>query len=174
MEKTVIIINGPGGAGKDTVCAAVAEKYPTVVFSTIDIIKTIALAGGWTAGDKSLPARKLLSDLKRAFTEYNDLPNRSALDAYRAFLSDDNVFLFVHIREPEEIRKFRASVDIRCVTLLVRSRRVAEGQFGNASDDGVENYPYDFVYENDRPLEAAGEDFLRFFTREVMGESAQT
>ena len=148
MNKTVIIINGAGGVGKDTICHVVAQHYKVKVISSIDPIKEIAQSGGWDYSDKSMAGRKLLSDLKLAFAAYNDLPNRYIVQEYENFLTDDNEILFVHIREGHEIDKFRKSVGIRCVSLLVTSDRVQAGHFGNVSDDDVEAYPYDFVYRN--------------------------
>lgn len=160
MEKTVIIINGKGGAGKDTLCAAAAKRYRVENVSSIDPIKAIAARHGWK-GEKDDRARKFLSDLKRVFTDYNDLPNRWLEERYHEFLSGDREILFVHIREGSQIAGFRRRVTGKCLTLLVRSPRT-EAAYGNSSDDEVENYPYDYIYENDKPLEQAGEDFLAF------------
>ncbi len=164
MEKVVIIINGKGGAGKDTLCEAAAKAYRVTNVSSIDPIKAIAARHGWN-GEKDDRARKFLSDLKRAFADYNDLPNRWLEERYQEFISGENEILFVHIREARQIDEFRRRVKGKCFTLLVRSART-EAQYGNVSDDDVENYPYDYVYENDRPLDDAGEDFLAFL-REI-------
>ena len=40
--------------------------------------------------------------------------------------------------------------------------RFSRSAYGNASDDGVEDYPYDFVFVNDRPLDETREAFLSF------------
>lgn len=170
MEKLVVIINGAGGAGKDTVCEIAAQKYAVMVLSSIDPIKKIAVHGGWNPADKSLAARKLLSDLKRAFIAYNDWPTRYLLDGYRKFLYGKQKILFVHIREAEEIEKFKSQIFTPCVTLLVKSARAA-GTYGNASDDGVENYPYDFTYRNDKAREELPADFLRFFEEAVISRT---
>ena len=42
MKKTVIIINGAGGAGKDTLCAIAARHYAVTSVSAVDRIKEIA------------------------------------------------------------------------------------------------------------------------------------
>ena len=70
-DKIVIIINGKGGAGKDTVCDIAAKFYKVEIISAITPIKEIATSFGWR-GEKDRRARKFLSDLKRAFIEYND------------------------------------------------------------------------------------------------------
>ncbi len=163
-EKVIIVINGKGGAGKDTLCAAAARRYRAENISSIDPIKAIAARYGWK-GETDDRSRKFLSDLKRAFVEYNDLPNRWLEERCREFAAGEGEILFVHIREGDQIAAFLRRAPIRCLTLLVRSSRTKE-VYGNASDDGAENYPYDYVYENDRPLGEAEEDFLTFL-REV-------
>ena len=62
--------------------------------------------------------------------------------------------MFVHIREPWEIAKFVKATDGAAKTLLVRGgSRTRAGAYGNAADDQVEEYEYDYYFVNDRPLE---------------------
>jgi hypothetical protein len=53
----------------------------------------------------------------------------------------------------------------RCITLLVRApeRGAAGGQFGNYSDDCVEDYAYDYCYGNNKPIGCVERDFMDFF-----------
>jgi len=160
--KLTIVINGMGGVGKDTLCRFAAERYKTENISSITPIKELAAVCGWQGG-KSDRDRKFLSDLKALTAEYNDYPTNYLLARYRAFLSSDDELLFVHIREPGEIEKFVRKTDGGAITLLVRGgERFARAAYGNASDDGVEDYPYDYVFVNDLPLDKTGEAFLSF------------
>ena len=86
---------------------------------------------------------------------------------YRKFLESGAQLLFVHIREGEEIDKFKRHVDIPCITLLIR-RGSARQSWGNASDDNVEKYAYDYCYDNDRELTEAKDDFVRFL-QDILG-----
>ena len=162
MEKTIIIINGAGGVGKDTICNMVSHHYKVIMVSSIDPIKEIAAYGGWDYTDKSHAGRKLLSDLKAAFISYNDLPTQYLIKTYENFLIDSNEILFVQIREPAEIIKFKKLVNIRCISVLIKAKRVSD-KFGNSSDDRVEDYQYDYVYNNDKPLSELERNFMEFF-----------
>ena len=162
LEKLTVIINGAGGVGKDTLCGIAGEFYRVKTVSSIDPILKIARHGGWT-GEKSPAGRRLLSDLKAAFSRYNNLSTRYLLDEYETFLAGDDEIMFVHIREAEEIDRFRAGLRTRNIALLVTASRIAEGSFGNVSDDHVKDYDYDFVYHNDCTPDELVKDFMRFF-----------
>ena len=81
MKKIVIIINGNGGVGKDTLCDFASEKYTVTNISAITPIKNIAYQFGWR-GEKDQKSRKFLADLKKTFIEYNDLPYRYLVGEY--------------------------------------------------------------------------------------------
>jgi len=164
MKKLVIVINGSGGVGKDTLCGIVAKHYRTMNISSIDPIKKIALENGWK-GEKSPKARKFLADLKQLFIAFNDLPLTYLLERYREFLESDNEILFVHIRESEEIEKFKKSLGGACVTLLIRGRGNTKKSWNNTADDEVENYQYDFCYVNNKKFGELENDFLTFFDK---------
>lgn len=174
MEKLGIVINGRGGVGKDTLCDIAAKVYNTVNVSSITPIKKIAEENGWK-GEKTPEARKFLAELKRIFTEYNDLPNRYVLAEYDAFLRDpEKQLFFVHIREGEQIKRFVTASKCfeggHCVTLLVTSER-CKGTYGNSSDDMVEDYDYDYTFANDGTLSQAKVEFLNFLDGLIKKES---
>lgn len=166
-DKTVIVINGRGGVGKDTLCDIVAKHYPTIDISAITPYKVVAQQLGWKDTDKSNRARKFLSELKRISIEYNDYPNDYLFANWKSFMQSNYSVMFVHIREPEEINKFKRWVAPNAKTLLIESDRVPR-KFGNDSDDKVSLYDYDYVYVNDKPLEEVEEDFMQFFNTTVM------
>ena len=159
MNKAVIVINGAGGVGKDTLCD-LAEKHLKIRnISTITPIKELARMCGWN-GSKDDKSRKFLADMKQLTVAYNDFPTNWAMNVYREFLTTDEQILFVHIREPEEIAKFVKATDGFAKTLLVRGgERMKKSHYGNAADDCVENYAYDYYFMNDKTLEDAERDF---------------
>lgn len=168
MDKQVIVINGRGGAGKDTLCRLAGRFYRVRNISSITPIAEIARYAGWD-GVKTPASRRLLSQLKQAFTEWGDLSQRYCLEQYREFLAGDECLLFVHIREPEEIERFRRAIDTECHTLLVR-RGGRDQPLGNRSDDNVAEYAYDYYFYNDGPL-ARMADSVRDFLAVILSDS---
>lgn len=159
MEKIVIIINGRGGVGKDTLCEFAAKKFPVQNVSAITPIKEIAAEYGWN-GEKDAKSRKFLSDLKKAFIDYNDLPSRYLYYKYREFMNSTDQLLFMHVREIEEIDKIKKKIKTRCITLLVNREVDNNVEWGNYSDDQVDQYNYDFYYNNNKALEQSERDFI--------------
>ncbi len=164
MNKLVMVINGAGGVGKDTLCDLSAKHFKVRNISSVDPIKEIATFCGWT-GVKDDRARKFLHDLKTLTAEYNDFPTSWALNVFREFLENDEEILYVHIREPWEIEKFVKATNGVAKTLLVRGgARTRCGAYGNAADDCVEQYTYDYYFMNDKPLDEAEKDFCEMLS----------
>ena len=150
MEKQVIIINGTGGSGKDTFVEFCSEFANVTNISSVDKVKEAAkILVGWN-GEKDEKSRKLLVDLKQLSIEYNDFPSKYIKQKYDEFINSDSNYLFIHIREIDEIEKIKKMLGAK--TLLVRNPRVALITSNN-SDGNVYNYNYDFVIENDGTLE---------------------
>lgn len=169
MQKTVIVINGQGGCGKDTVCNIVGKYYKVKNISTVDPIKSIATFAGWQ-GEKNDKSRKMLADLKQVFIEYCDLPLNFVLDEEKKFLADQNQIMFVHCRESEEIEKIVNNAIVQTYTLLIRrnDKNYTHKHFGNHADDDVENYSYDFIYNgNNSSIEQLEQDFMEFFNEQI-------
>lgn len=169
MKKLTIVINGRGGVGKDTLCNFASSVYKVRNVSSVTPIKEIARLCGWD-GQKDDRSRKFLSDLKQLTTDYNDFPNQYIVKEHDAFLKSDEEIMFIHIREGEQIVHFCESIQNACVTLLIQ-RDLGKLYYGNRSDDEVESIPYDYVYQNNLPLEAAKMDFLTFL-KKMIHESA--
>ncbi len=165
MRKTVIVINGAGGVGKDTLCDFARGKFKVKNISSITPIKEIAAQCGWD-GKKDNKSRKFLSDLKKLCVEYNDYPTVWALGQYKDFLLTDEEIMFVHIREKEEIAKFVEATEGVAKTLLIRGgKRMSSEKYGNISDDGVEDYSYDYYFTNDKSLDVAEDEFIAFLKK---------
>lgn len=159
MSKKVFIINGSGGVGKDTFCEYVGHYAKVKVISSIDLVKDYASKMGWN-GSKTPRDRKFLSDLKDLLTRYNDYPFRDICQKVLWFKEDDNEFLFIHIREPEEID--RAKKEFNAHTILMVNDNV-KGIYSNHADARVLEYNYDIVIDNSgtlKDLEIIAKDFV--------------
>lgn len=161
--KLTIVINGAGGVGKDTLCEFARKKYKVMNVSSVDQIKEAAKVLGW-AGKKENIDRKFLSDLKRLSKEYNDGPTKYLVSKYQEFLKSDAQILFFHIREGEEIDHVKQLISGKIVTLLIR-RNTTNKTYGNDSDDLVESYSYDYIYDNNLSREQAQRDFVSFLEK---------
>ena len=170
-EKLVIIINGKGGVGKDTVCDTAAKFFRVRVISSITPIKEVAAHCGWT-GEKDNKSRKFLADLKALLIDYNGLPNNYLTDEYNDFMLSEDDLLFVHIREGSQIDDFKNRIPTKCATLIVRSPMLDNNNvvFGNVSDDDVEDYDYDYSFTNGSSLEALDKDFIEFLNEVFTAE----
>ena len=165
MNKVTIVINGRGGVGKDTLCNLAAKHFKVKNISTITPIKDLAREAGWD-GRKDDRSRKFLADLKELCATYNDYPTNWAKAQYESFLESEDEILFVHIREPHEIVKYVNATGGKAKTLLVRGgARMRKSVYGNAADDGVDNYYYDYYFDNDKGFKEAEEGFTELMRR---------
>jgi len=168
--KITLVINGAGGVGKDTLCDLCAKHFRVRNISTITPIKDLARLADWD-GSKDDRSRKFLADLKALCVAYNDFPTNWAKAQYEDFLTTDEQVLIVHIREPEEIAKFVRATGGAAKTLLIRGgERARKQMYGNAADDGVENYYYDYYFDNDKSLEEAEVNFTELIRRILEGD----
>ena len=164
----VVIINGTGGAGKDTfvaMCKDVLGAGLVCNISTVDFVKRVAEFCGWD-GTKTPENRKFLSDLKDLLTEWGDIPFKTVvdeIDAWGDYLALNNQWnegvVFVHCREPKEIEKLVCHYeksgeldDDKVTTLLIRRGAAENVQQINHADNDVLNYSYDYTIYNDSTL----------------------
>jgi len=159
MEKRIIIINGTGGAGKDTFVSFCSEIEKVLNVSTVDKVKEAAkILVGWN-GEKDEISRKLLVDLKQLSIAYNDAPTKYIVKMSEEFKNSDDKIMFVHIREAEEIEKAKKLLNAK--TLLITNPRV-KLIVSNDSDGKVNEYKYDYYIENDGTLEDLKEKAKKF------------
>ena len=110
----IIIINGLGGVGKSTFVSYCSEfckinypNYRVVELSTVDYVKNVASACGWN-GSKTNKDRVFLSDLKKAFTKWNNSPITYVFNKIKIYKEEEqekDFIFFVNSREPEDIDK---------------------------------------------------------------------
>ena len=164
----IIIINGQGGAGKDTFINFCKKKNWDITihsFSTVDFVKKIATQCGWE-GEKTQESRRFLSDLKDAMTRYNDRPYYSVLEEIDRLLYNlhsfdiptDDLVIFIHAREPKDVKRW---VDVlKARTLLIH--RSSESIFDNHADRDVYTMDYDYMIVNNGTLDDLKEKAVEF------------
>ena len=163
--KFIIVLNGKGGVGKDTLVDFLRAKYNVAHESSITPIKQCAATIGYVGG-KTMKDRKFLHDLKELVVEYNNYPTVYLKKVVEDFMNDNkNNFLFIDIREVEEIKRFIETIRYKVYTLLITRKEIDETVYGNKADDDVANYDYDMVYANDYPYHTAKYDFITFIDK---------
>lgn len=176
----VVIINGSGGCGKSTfvkLCEQVGiygqkKETGSIIVnetSSIDYIRELAKNEfGYNPAIKNPKDRKMLSQIKEALEEYNDLPTREVFTKILQMKAEYlgkittgfykmNIYhyvIFVNIREPQYIKKFieYAKIEnIETTTLLIKNPNV-ELILSNKSDASVFDYAYAYEIDNDGTL----------------------
>ena len=168
----VVIINGKPQSGKDTFCKYAQgycdddESANTLIISSVDPLKEMLTQLGWD-GTKTDKIRDMLMDMKQLWVQNQDGPTmflfNNILEFHKACTGEDNI-VFVHIREPEEIKKLVnaltgfESMGIDVISLLV-IRESGEDTPNQPvetrrSDDEafINSYEYDVTINNDEDL----------------------
>lgn len=168
----VVIINGKPQSGKDTFCKYAQgycdddESANTLIISSVDPLKEMLTQLGWD-GTKTDKIRDMLMNMKQLWVQNQDGPTmflfNNILEFHKACTGEDNI-VFVHIREPEEIKKLVnaltgfESMGIDVISLLV----IREGgedtpnqpaETRRSDDEALINsYEYDVTINNDGDL----------------------
>lgn len=168
----VVIINGKPQSGKDTFCKYAQgycdddESANTLIISSVDPLKEMLTQLGWD-GTKTDKIRDMLMDMKQLWVQNHDGPTmflfNNILEFHKACTGEDNI-VFVHIREPEEIKKLVnaltgfESMGIDVISLLV----IREGGEDTPNQPAetrrsdnealINSYKYDVTINNDEDL----------------------
>lgn len=168
----VVIINGKPQSGKDTFCKYAQgycdddESANTLIISSVDPLKEMLTQLGWD-GTKTDKVRDMLMDMKQLWVQNQNGPTmflfNNILEFHKACTGEDNI-VFVHIREPEEIKKLVnaltgfESMGIDVISLLVIRKDGEDTPNQPAetrrSDDEalINSYEYDVTINNDEDL----------------------
>ena len=169
----VVIVNGRPESGKTTfesLCEDIVGPAYCERRSTVDKIKELAKEAGWK-GEKTPAARKMLSDLKDIFTQYNDMPFFDIVKYLNGWESDLAYYgvsshphiLFVDDREPDHIYRLKQELD--AITLLIRRPGDENLETSNHADEKVFEFDYDWVINNDgdiRDLRDRAQEFVNW------------
>ena len=155
----IVIINGAGESGKDSFVLFVRKHSKTSIqnLSTIKAVKRIAIFLGWDR-IKDEKGRKFLSDLKMAWTAYNNGPFNNVIKSID--INSTNIY-FIHAREPENIKEFQDYFGIDNVeTLLITRPNLKVPK--NYADLSVNNFTYDTIINNDGTLEDLEQKAIKY------------
>lgn len=156
MKYEVVVLNSKGGAGKDTFfgyCESILGNC-TKHISTVDCVKKVAEELGWD-GTKTMENRRRLSMLKDMMTAWGDTPFQDVSTQISNIKytwmngGEDFGIIFVDCREPHEIERLVEKLGAK--TLLI-TRDNLPATYGNHADDGVFDYTYDYIVENNGSL----------------------
>ena len=148
--KKILITNGSGGCGKDTLAEFMSKYVDIIKYSSIDFFKELGTLGRMKP-QKDEGERILLYNLKKAFIEYNELPTILCGEKIDNFLqSNENGILIIDVREPKEIQKLKELYP-QIITVLVINKNVPVITY-NSSDANVFDYVYDYVIDNSYTL----------------------
>lgn len=170
--KKVLIINGMGGAGKDTFVNFLKEFIPTLHISIVDNVKQLAKSLGWNE-KKDERGRKFLSDLKLAIDNYDNGNYKYITNIVKKFynnqLDKPYELLCIDMREGNQIDM--AKKDFAASTVFV-DRKVPFIS-SNIADAGVYEYEYDYCINNNGSLIDLRETafkFVEMLKKEEKGE----
>lgn len=156
----IFVINGNGGVGKDTFincCKDISSKYIMSV-SMADSAKILASTIGWD-GEKDERGRRFLSDIKDAIDRYDD---RSFKYVNNFISSYDDVIIFIHSRQPEDIKRFIDKYN--ATTILVVNNNVPQIN-SNHADANVYDMDYDYIVDNSYDLDHLNQEAQNFLER---------
>lgn len=150
--KKIFILNGSGGVGKDTF-VKLCDKYITTIHYSI-AFNTKCIARDLGCYGKSEKDRRFLSDLLDLSAVYNDKPFKDVESIVKDFKNkktNDDVFLFIDMREPKDIE--RAVNEFDAETILITNNKIKHIK-SNHADASVYDYTaYDYQIENNGSID---------------------
>jgi len=155
----LVVINGVSGSGKDEFIKQLDLLSIITIHneSTINPIKDVMLSLGWN-GDKTNENRQLMVDLKKAWIRWNHFACVNYVESIYHKVSLSRSIMFIHCREPEEIRKIVNRIP-GTITLLIKGRGT---KLNNGADNIVDGYDYDYNVINSGTVDDLRYSALKF------------
>ena len=162
--RDLIIINGIAGSGKNTFVNYVCKcfKGHIIEHSTVDTVKEAAyFFGANEAIEKGEKERALWSEMKDAWTKYNDGPFQEICNiAHGLSKNIQPTIAFIHVRESTEIQKIKDKFPKRFLSILIQRDGLSIPD--NTGDKGVAGFNYDLVIKNNGEKKELKEKAIEF------------
>ena len=130
----------------------ISAIVPAMSYSSVQYVKEAAKILGWDGINKDEKSRKFLSDLKLLSAEYNDHPYKMLCKTIDDFLEDDiHEWLFLHVREPGEIRRL-VNAYPQIITVLITNKNIKQVTSNMADASVYHYYKYNETIANDDDL----------------------
>lgn len=165
-KHSIVIVNGPARAGKDSFVEACMDHLGSYgisawEFSSIRPVVDLLKAAGVDTSAKTEADRKLLADVGAALEEHSNFRTRACVEACltsRQKSGSHGSATFLHIREPKNIiqvlRDLRFDGFDKMLTVFVDGPRSIAPK--NVADESIRDFDYDHILMNDSTLEALG------------------
>lgn len=152
MSIHIFVLNGSPRSGKDTFCTLMEDHGVVKHYSYVDFTRTMLDKMRVDYRKKTDRDRQLLETINNALEAYDDIPMKDICEnvIYAIAKADfRNLFIFVDIRKPENIKRFIEKFP-DAKTLYIDDGK----ELSNAteSDHSVKDYDYDYYVMNDGSL----------------------
>ena len=141
MVKKVVVING-AGIGKYKFLESLKEHMDFNVYSTVSKVKDIAKLLGWDGETLKDKDRLLISNIKDAYSTYNNGPIVDVINNVEESEQELNVVLS---REKNDNDKLREHFGKNIKIILFSRVGQKDGYYKNHADQGIYDYKYDRV-----------------------------
>jgi len=141
MDKKVVVING-AGIGKYKFLKKLKEHISFNVFSTVCKVKDVAKILGWDGKTLNDKERLLISNIKDAYSTYNNGPIVDVINEINKSDEELNIVLSREKFDNDQLRKHFGE-NIKVVLFSRVGQKKAYHK--NHADQGVYDYKYDKV-----------------------------
>jgi len=141
MNKKIIVING-SGTGKYKFLEKLKESVNFNVFSTVSKVKEVAKMFGWDGKTLNNEERLLISNIKDAYTTYNDGPIVDIIKDIQESDLELNIILSREKDDNDNLRKYFGE-NIKIVLFSRVGEKLKD--YKNHADQGIYDYTYDKV-----------------------------
>ena len=160
MQKQIIVLNGMARSGKQEVFNILNKKIQSEQYSIVDPVREFLKSLGVRESGKSEKWRRLMSDIKLALDDYDDVTYQCVREKTMDFLRcSPSRLLTIDMREIKDISRFRKEFD---ATIVFVQRDDAKIITSNVADANVFDIDYDYTIPNNGELYHLEVEVIKF------------